>query len=578
MAVALDEVWGRVKNVCKQNGLLILSVLAVVIGCLLGFFLRGKQLSEQEVKYFQFPGELLMRMLKMLILPLVVSSLMSGLAALDAKCSSRLGIMTISYYLWTTFVAVVVGIVMVYIIHPGGAAQKEDSEDRNKPMTSSADALLDLIRNMFPANLVQATFQQYRTQRVPELIPKPTMAQLLDETTTRRIYIYGIQDDNGTDVQNFSLDLTPPPDVIMKTSPGTSEGMNVLGIVIFSATMGIMLGRMGPNGSALVNFCQSLNEAVLKIVAIVIWYFPFGIVFLVAGKILEMDDPSAMGKKLGFYAITVVMGLILHGMFILPAMYFFITKKSPIVYIRGILQALLISLATSSSSATLPITFKCLLENNHIDRRIIRFVLPVGATINMDGTALYEAVAAIFIAQVNNYELDFGQIITISITATAASIGAAGIPQAGLVTMVIVLTSVGLPTDDITLIIAVDWALDRFRTMVNVMGDALATGIMAHICRKDFVKEGEQVPLICETKPMISIQQMMNYQNQKNGCYQPPPPGSKHDHMSPDVARLIQLEEGIRPAEKKKHGHHHKREHRDKDHCSIDMNGLETNV
>ncbi|KAM3865818.1 solute carrier family 1 member 7a [Diretmus argenteus] len=580
MAVPLDEVWGRVKNVCKQNGLLILSVLAVIIGCLLGFFLRGKQLSEQEVMYFQFPGELLMRMLKMLILPLVVSSLMSGLAALDAKCSSRLGIMTISYYLWTTFVAVVVGIVMVSIIHPGGAAQKEDSEDSGKPIMSSADALLDLIRNMFPANLVQATFQQYRTKSTPVPRPMPTIAQLMDETTTRRVFIYGIQDDNGTDIQNFSLDLTPPPDVIMRISPGTSEGMNVLGIVIFSATMGIMLGRMGPNGSALVNFCQSLNEAVLKIVAIVIWYFPFGIVFLVAGKILEMDDPTAMGKKLGFYAITVVMGLVLHGLFILPAMYFFITKKSPIVYIRGILQALLISLATSSSSATLPITFKCLLENNHIDRRIIRFVLPVGATINMDGTALYEAVAAIFIAQVNNYELDFGQIITISITATAASIGAAGIPQAGLVTMVIVLTSVGLPTDDISLIIAVDWALDRFRTMVNVMGDALATGIMAHICRKDFVKEGEQVPLICETKPMISIQQMMTYQNQKNGCYQPSPPGGKQDHLSPDVARLIQLEEGVRPTEKKKHPHssHHKRQHRDKDHCSVDMNGLETNV
>uniref|UniRef100_A0A672T834 Amino acid transporter n=1 Tax=Sinocyclocheilus grahami TaxID=75366 RepID=A0A672T834_SINGR len=552
--MALGAMWSRVKNVCQQNGLLILSVLAVVIGCLLGFFLRSKHLSEQEVKYFQFPGELLMRMLKMLILPLVVSSLMSGLAALDAKCSSRLGIMTISYYLWTTFVAVVVGIVMVIIIHPGGAAQKEDSEDSGKPIMSSADALLDLIRNMFPANLVQATFQQYRTRSIPIMKPKPAIGQDVLDATTRRVFIYGIQDDNGTDIQNFSLDLTPPPDVVFRTLPGTSEGMNVLGIVIFSATMGIMLGRMGPNGSALVNFCQSLNEAVLKIVAIVIWYFPFGIVFLVAGKILEMDDPSAMGKKLGFYAITVVMGLVLHGLFILPSMYFFITKKSPIVYIRGILQALLISLATSSSSATLPITFKCLLENNHIDRRIIRFVLPVGATINMDGTALYEAVAAIFIAQVNNYELDFGQIITISITATAASIGAAGIPQAGLVTMVIVLTSVGLPTDDITLIIAVDWALDRFRTMVNVMGDALATGIMAHICRKDFVKEGEEIPLICETKPMISIQQMMSYQ--KNGSFQPPDK-NKSPHLSP---------------------HHYKRDHKDKDHCTIDMNGLETNV
>uniref|UniRef100_A0A8C1L0Y6 Amino acid transporter n=1 Tax=Cyprinus carpio TaxID=7962 RepID=A0A8C1L0Y6_CYPCA len=526
LTMVLGAVWNRVKNVCQQNGLLILSVLAVVIGCLLGFFLRSKHLSEQEVKYFQFPGELLMRMLKMLILPLVVSSLMSGLAALDAKCSSRLGIMTISYYLWTTFVAVVVGIVMVIIIHPGGAAQKEDAEDSGKPIMSSADALLDLIRNMFPANLVQATFQQYRTKSIPILKSKPSIGQDVLDTSTRRVFIYGIQDDNGTDIQNFSLDLTPPPDVVFRTLPGTSEGMNVLGIVIFSATMGIMLGRMGPNGSALVNFCQSLNEAVLKIVAIVIWYFPFGIVFLVAGKILEMDDPSAMGKKLGFYAITVVMGLVLHGLFILPSMYFFITKKSPIVYIRGILQALLIALATASRSLNLLIYY-------------------------------------------------------IFITATAASIGAAGIPQAGLVTMVIVLTSVGLPTDDITLIIAVDWALDRFRTMVNVMGDALATGIMAHICRKDFVKEGEEIPLICETKPMINLQQMISYQ--KNGCFQPPPPGPirKPEHLSPDVARLMQLEEGIRPPDRKSphlSPHHYKQDYKDKDHCTIDMNGLETNV
>ncbi|XP_034149780.1 solute carrier family 1 member 7b isoform X2 [Esox lucius] len=581
MAVALDAVWVRVKGVCKQNGLLILSVLAVVIGCLIGFFLRTKRLTEQEVKYFQFPGELLMRMLKMLILPLVVSSLMSGLAALDAKCSSRLGLITVSYYLWTTFVAVVVGIIMVSIIHPGGAAQKEDSEDSGKAIMSSADALLDLIRNMFPSNLVQATFQQYRTRNVPIIkTPKTTVSMSLSESTTRRTLIYGIQDDNGTDIQNFSLDLTPPPDVYFRTLPGTSDGMNVLGIVIFSATMGIMLGRMGPNGSALVNFCQSLNEAVLKIVAIVIWYFPFGIVFLVAGKILEMSDPSAMGKKLGFYAVTVVFGLILHGLFILPAMYFFITKKSPIVYIRGILQALLIALATSSSSATLPITFKCLLENNHIDRRIIRFVLPVGATINMDGTALYEAVAAIFIAQVNNYELDFGQIITISITATAASIGAAGIPQAGLVTMVIVLTSVGLPTDDITLIIAVDWAL--FRTMVNVMGDALATGIMAHICRKDFIKEGDGVPLICETKPVKNTQQPMTCQN-NNGRFasRPPETGVKTDAVPPNVERLIQLEEGVRPThppDRKKPPVPPRQLKKDKGHCAIDMNGLETNV
>uniref|UniRef100_A0A8B9USE8 Amino acid transporter n=1 Tax=Anas zonorhyncha TaxID=75864 RepID=A0A8B9USE8_9AVES len=596
MAVAFDAILARVKDVCKRNGLLILSVLSVTVGCLLGFFLRTRRLSQQEISYFQFPGELLMRMLKMLILPLVVSSLMSGLAALDAKTSSRLGIITVTYYLWTTFVAVIVGIIMVSIIHPGGAAQKESTEEGGKPIMSSADALLDLIRNMFPANLVEATFKQYRTKSIP--IIKSNKAS--SESTTRRIIIYGVQDENGSNIQNFALDITPPPEVIYKSEPGTSDGMNVLGIVIFSATMGIMLGRMGNSGVPLVSFCQCLNESVMKIVAVAVWYFPFGIVFLIAGKILEMDDPSAIGKKLGFYAITVVCGLVVHGLFILPMMYFFITKKNPIVFIRGILQALLIALATSSRyhpvsgcvsqhleaigsnvcyivlpqvkkySATLPITFKCLLENNHVDRRIARFVLPVGATINMDGTALYEAVAAIFIAQVNNYELDFGQIITISITATAASIGAAGIPQAGLVTMVIVLTSVGLPTDDITLIIAVDWALDRFRTMINVLGDALAAGIMAHICRKEFIKDGDEVPLICETKP-INIHQIVAYQ--RNGCVK-----NMNESRGPETVKGFQHHIPVQVEQEEGPVENHTKKSNSKDHCTIEINELETNV
>ncbi|XP_074190840.1 excitatory amino acid transporter 5 isoform X1 [Rhinolophus sinicus] len=553
----------RGRDVCKRNGLLILSVLSVTVGCLLGFFLRTRRLSPQEISYFQFPGELLMRMLKMLILPLVVSSLVSGLASLDAKTSSRLGILTVAYYLWTTFVAVIVGIIMVSSIHPGGAAQKETTEQSGKPIMSSADALLDLIRNMFPANLVEATFKQYRTKTTP-IVKSPKVAS--EEAPSRRIPIYEVQEENGSRVQNFALDLTPPPEIIYKSEPGASDGMNVLGIVMFSATMGIMLGRMGDSGAPLVNFCQCLNESVMKIVAVAVWYFPFGIVFLIAGKILEMDDPTAVGKKLGYYAVTVVCGLVVHGLLILPLLYFFITKKNPIVFIRGVLQALLIALATSSSSATLPITFKCLLENNHIDRRIARFVLPVGATINMDGTALYEAVAAIFIAQVNNYELDFGQIVTISITATAASIGAAGIPQAGLVTMVIVLTSVGLPTDDITIIIAVDWALrDRFRTMVNVLGDALAAGIMAHVCRKDFAQDTgtEKLPP-CETKP-VSLQEIVA--TQQNGCVKSVAEASELT-LGPACPHHVpvQVQQDEEPAAASL------------DHCTIEISELETNV
>ncbi|XP_039622555.1 excitatory amino acid transporter 5-like [Polypterus senegalus] len=485
------------KTFCQRNGLLTLSVISVVAGCLLGFMMRNMQLSEQAKVYFSFPGELLMRMLKMLILPLITSSLMSGLSAMDSRACGRMGVITITYYLWTTFIAVIVGIILVLIIHPGAGAVKEGDRANNGPVMTSADALLDLIRNMFPSNLIEATFQQYRTQLIPSI--KPLSSSRIAGIAPNFVYI--VPDEKnpklGTAVY---LELTPAPEVIYKSTPGNSREMNVLGIVLFSATIGLLLGKMGERGMPMVNVCQCINECVMKIISAAVWYFPFGIVFLVAGKILEMQDPTMIGKKLGLYAVTVVSGLLIHGLILLPTFYFLITKKNPIPYVRGLLQALVIALATSSSSATLPITMKCLLENNRVDRRIARFVLPVGATINMDGTALYEAVAAIFIAQVNQYDLDFGQIITISITATAASIGAAGIPQAGLVTMVIVLTSVGLPADDITLIVAVDWALDRFRTMINVLGDALAAGIIAHICRKDFMPSMEKDDLICSVQ------------------------------------------------------------------------------
>uniref|UniRef100_A0A8C9SBR6 Amino acid transporter n=1 Tax=Scleropages formosus TaxID=113540 RepID=A0A8C9SBR6_SCLFO len=458
------------KEYCRRNGLLTLSVFAVAAGFALGFTLRGMNLSTQARMYLSFPGELLMRILKMLILPLITSSLMTGLSAMDSKASSRMGLLTVTYYLWTTFIAVVVGIILVIIIQPGSGMEMEGSRLGGGPIMTSADALAFLEMLRFPSQLPFSIDSDY-TDLIPErkIVPKT-----LDPS-----FVYVVPDErNPGDGRSVFLELTPAPEIIYKGVQGSSKQMNVLGIVIFSATMDMshvcsfcLDGRIAWNS-------QHFSLGLFR-------YFPFGIIFLIAGKILEIQDPSSVGKKLGMYTITVLAGLFVHGLILLPFFYLILTRKNPFSYIRGLLQALVIALATSSSSATLPITMKCLLENCHVDRQVARFVLPVGATINMDGTALYEAVAAIFIAQVNDYELDFGQLVTISITATAASIGAAGIPQAGLVTMVIVLTSVGLPPDDVTLIVAIDWVLDRFRTMINVLGDALAAGIIAHVCQKD---------------------------------------------------------------------------------------------
>ncbi|WAQ94307.1 EAA1-like protein, partial [Mya arenaria] len=278
------------------------------------------------------------------------------------------------------------------------------------------------------------------------------------------------------------------PDITkMVLEPGSSNtgSTNILGLVVFSVLMGIILGRMKSKGKPLVDFCSCLADATMHIFVIFIWFSPIGITFLIASKIVEMEDFGVMIGQVGVYFLTVLLGLFIHGSMVLPLIFFVLTRQNPYKFIYGISQALATAFGTSSSSATMPVTLHCLEVNNHIDPRVSTFVIPVGATINMDGTALYEAVAALFIANVNKITMNFGNVITISITATAASIGAAGVPQAGLVTMVIVLSAVGLPVDDITLILVVDWFLDRFRTFTNVMGDSLGAGIVYYLSKDE---------------------------------------------------------------------------------------------
>ncbi|XP_068946891.1 excitatory amino acid transporter 3 [Petaurus breviceps papuanus] len=452
------------KRFLKNNWLLLSTVLAVVLGIGVGVLVREySKLSNLDKFYFAFPGEILMRMLKLVILPLIISSMITGVAALDSNVSGKIGLRAVVYYFCTTAIAVVLGIVLVVSIKPG-ASQKTDEFDRtgSTPEVSTVDAMLDLIRNMFPENLVQACFQQYKTQR--EEVETSSESEV--NTTGKSI----------TAVMNKTKEY--------KVVGSYSDGINVLGLIVFCLVFGIVIGKMGEKGQVLVDFFNALNDATMQIVQIIMWYMPLGILFLIAGKIIEVEDWEIF-RKLGLYMATVLSGLAIHSIVILPLIYLLIVRKNPFRFAMGMAQALLTALMISSSSATLPVTFRCAEEKNKVDKRITRFVLPVGATINMDGTALYEAVAAVFIAQLNDLDLDIGKIITISVTATAASIGAAGVPQAGLVTMVIVLSAVGLPAEDVTLIIAVDWLLDRFRTMVNVLGDAYGTGIVEKLSKKE---------------------------------------------------------------------------------------------
>ncbi|XP_039221096.1 excitatory amino acid transporter 2 isoform X1 [Crotalus tigris] len=468
------------KNLCvrlllslRKNLLLSLTVFGVIMGALCGMLLRmAAPINPDVVMLIAFPGDILMRMLKMLILPLIISSLITGLSGLDAKASGRLGTRAMVYYMSTTIIAAILGVILVLAIHPGNPKLKKQlGEGKKNDEVSSLDAFLDLIRNLFPENLVQACFQQIQT-----VTKKVLMPQEVEEPSNVTDSIFTIM--NETEV-------TPEPQLIVKKGLEFKDGMNVLGLIGFFIAFGIVMGKMGEQAKMMVDFFNILNEIVMKLVIMIMWYSPLGIACLICGKIIAIKDLEVVARQLGMYMVTVIVGLLIHGGIFLPLLYFVITRKNPFSFFAGIFQAWITALGTASSAGTLPVTFRCLEENLGIDKRVTRFVLPVGATINMDGTALYEAVAAIFIAQMNGIVLDGGQIVTVSLTATLASVGAASIPSAGLVTMLLILTAVGLPTQDISLLVAVDWLLDRMRTSVNVVGDSFGAGIVYHLSKAE---------------------------------------------------------------------------------------------
>ncbi|CAK9819315.1 Excitatory amino acid transporter 2 [Anthophora plagiata] len=440
-----------------ENMLLVFTIGGILVGLVLGFLGRLATPSPQSITLVSFPGEVLMRSLKMFILPLIVSSLISGMAQLDSKGSGRMGMRALIYYSVTTILAAVVGIVMVLMIHPGDPRIKTTiTAPKTEFMKiSTVDAILDIIRNMVPENLVQACFQQAQTTYV-----------------TKEVIVIG-----STNRSNQVLE----PTLIYK------DGMNVMGMIMFCITFGLLAGQIGPRGKLMVDFFVILNEIIMKFVSmIVMWYSPFGIMCLIAGKIMSINNLAATAQMLGLYMLTVILGLLIHAIITLPAIFWFLTRQNPAVFFRGMMQAWVTALGTASRcAATLPITFRCLEENNKIDPRVTRFVVAVGATVNMDGTALYEAVAAIFIAQLNGIPLGIGDVITVSLTATLASIGAASIPSAALITMLIVLTALGLPTNDVSLLFAVDWMLDRIRTSINVLGDGYGAGIVYHLSKDE---------------------------------------------------------------------------------------------
>ncbi|XP_040004133.1 excitatory amino acid transporter 3-like isoform X2 [Xiphias gladius] len=413
-----------------RNSFQTLSLAAVALGIVLGLTLKiYVPVSELNQVNIAFPGEILLRMLQVVTVPLIVTSVITGL-------------------------------ILVLTIKPGVAYAAEKGETEDEESFSTVDALLDLLRNMVPQNLIQACFQQYKTERVEFEIKA-------DENSSLEM--------NVTEVQLVGHYV---------------DGANTLGLIVCSFIFGVTLNRMGEKGKALVEVLTVLNEATKWVVTLILGYLPFGVLFMITSHVIEVHDWETT-FKLGKFMLVVALGLVIHGAIVLPLIYFLCVRHNPSAVIKGASPALLTALLISSSSATLPITFQCCEDRLNIDKRITRFMLPIGTNINMDGTALYEVVAAVFIAQLNHISLDLSQLITLSVTSAVSSIGAAGIPATGAVTTLFVLTAVGLPAKEASILVVVEWLLDRCNTVINVMGDCIGVALIHQLSKKE-LKEMEE--------------------------------------------------------------------------------------
>lgn len=380
-----------------------------------GVVLVNAAYSNPALEYVSWMGDLFMRALKMLIIPLIMSSLISGITNIGSGANlGRLGGKTLLFYISTSIFAILTGQILVNIIKPGVGAQVNFIQE--------VDGLVEKQRS-FKEILI-------------EIIPDNILTAMVEN--------------------------------------------NMLSIIFFAILFGFFITKVGKKHSEfLKEFFTSIFDVMMKITLFVIKFTPLGVFGLVAKTVADQDDFAGLVSSMGLYMLTVIIALSIHAFITLPLIVKFIGKAKPFKHLKNMTTPLLTAFSTSSSAATLPLTISAVEEKSGVSNKISSFTLPLGATVNMDGTALYECIAAIFIAQAYGVDLTFVQQLIIVLTALLASIGAAAIPMAGLVMMTVILTAIGLPLEGVGLIIAVDRILDMFRTATNVWSDSCGAVVIA---------------------------------------------------------------------------------------------------
>ena len=417
------------KKIALHWQIIIGMVLGIVFGLFFLNFSWGKEFVINWIKPF---GTIFINSLKLIAVPLILASLIKGVSDLkDLSKLSSMGGVTIATYIFTTMMAVSIGLIAVNIIEPGNFIAEETREQLVNAYSSNANEKIDVANDQKSLGPLQP---------LVDMVP----SNIFDAASNNR---------------------------------------NMLQVIFFAIIFGISMILIPPKKSLPIkNFFDSLNEVILKIIDLIMLCAPYGVFALLAAIIVESPSMDLF-KALGLYSLTV-----LFGLFLLICIYIIIVKvfigKGPSYFLNGISPAQLLAFSTSSSAATLPVTMERVKDHLDVKEEVSSFVLPIGATINMDGSALYQAVAAVFIAQAFGLDLSLAAQLGIVTTATLASIGSAAVPGAGMVMLIIVLSQAGIPEIGLALIFAVDRPLDMCRTVVNVTGDAAVSMFVNKIVSK----------------------------------------------------------------------------------------------
>ena len=410
-------------------------IIGLLLGLLFGLLASVFGLGVFTTEYIKPVGTIFINLLKLIAVPLVLASLIVGVASLnDIAKLSRMGAKTVGTYAVTTVLAITIGLTIVNIMQPGKSLPEQTRQDLMSSYSSNIEGSSEAAR----------------------------------EVKERNVF-------------DFFVDIVPE-----NAFESLSDNGNMLQVVFISILFGIGLIQIPlQKGQVLINFFEALNDVIIKIVDFIMLTAPYAVFALMAGVIVDLagDDPSkalTLLQALGWYCLAVVIGLFLHVVLVYSTLFKIFSKMKLRDFFTAIRPAILLGFSTSSSAATLPVTMERVEKNLGVDEEVSSFVLPVGATINMDGTSLYQAVAAVFISQALGLDLGLGQQITIVLTATLASVGAAGVPGAGIIMLVIVLEAINVPVEGIALILGVDRILDMIRTAVNITGDAAVSVAVAH--------------------------------------------------------------------------------------------------